>query len=58
MGNFLNAIAITETFNLGYIALRTNQRVDWDPVARKITNNTNANQYLGREYRKGWELKV
>jgi hypothetical protein len=57
-GNFLDNIAITETFNLGYIALRTNQRVDWDPVARRITNNANANQLLTREYRAGWELKA
>ena len=57
-GNFLDNIAITETFNLGYIALRTNQRVDWDPVARRITNNANANQLLTREYRTGWELKA
>ena len=57
-GNFLDNIAITETFNLGYIALRTNQRVEWDPVARRITNNADANKYLRREYRAGWELKA
>jgi hypothetical protein len=57
-GNFLNAIPITETFNLGYLALRTNGRIDWDPVARRVTNNEAANGMLSREYRKGWELKA
>ena len=57
-GNFLNAIPITETFNLGYIALRTNGRIDWDPAARRITNNEGANKLLSREYRRGWELKA
>jgi len=57
-GNFLNAIPITETFNLGYLALRTNGRIDWDPVARRVTNNEAANDMLSREYRKGWELQA
>ncbi len=57
-GNFLDNIAITETFNLGYIALRANQHIEWDPVARRITNNASANQLLTREYRPGWEPKA
>jgi hypothetical protein len=30
--------------------------VEFDPVARRITNNEEANKLLTREYRKGWEL--
>ena len=28
----------------------------WDPVALKITNLPDANQFLLREYRQGWTL--
>ena len=30
--------------------------IDWDAGAMKVTNDTAANQYLRRDYRKGWEL--
>jgi hypothetical protein len=55
-GNFLNAIAVTDLHNLGTIALRTRSKVEFDPVAVRITNNEAANKLLTREYRKGWEL--
>ena len=31
-------------------------RIEWDPVAERITNNEAANQYLEYEYRKPWTL--
>jgi predicted dehydrogenase len=46
----------TEAYLLGNIALRVNQRIEWDAKAFRITNCQEANQYLKREYRKGWEL--
>ena len=55
-GSFLNAGPVTETINLGAVALRAGQRVDYDPERMVITNLDQANQYLTREYRKGWEL--
>ena len=55
-GSFLRAQTITDTINLAAIALRSNQRIDFDPVAMKITNDAKANALLKREYRKGWEL--
>jgi hypothetical protein len=55
-GNFLNAIAVTDLHNLGTIALRTRSKIEFDPVAVRITNNEAANKFLTREYRKGWEL--
>jgi hypothetical protein len=55
-GSFLKANAITETILLGGVALRTGKRIYYDTENMKITNNTAANKYFYREYRKGWEL--
>ena len=55
-GSFLNASAVTETILLGAVALRAKRRVDYDSANMKITNNEDANKYLYREYRKGWEM--
>jgi hypothetical protein len=43
---------------LGIVALRTGQgrRIHYDGEAGKVTNIADANQYLHREYRKGWSL--
>jgi hypothetical protein len=46
----------TEAYQLGNIALRVGHRIEWDPLAFRITNCREANHYLTREYRKGWEL--
>jgi len=55
-GNFLNAGPLSEAVNLGAVALRAGARIVYDPDAMKITNLSEANSYLRREYRKGWEL--
>ena len=56
-GNFLLAGPISEAFNLGAISLRLGgKRLRWDAASMKITNDAEANKYLFREYRKGWEL--
>ena len=55
-GSFLNAGPISETINLGAIALRTGKKVLYDAATMKITNVPEANKFLTREYRKGWEL--
>jgi predicted dehydrogenase len=46
-----------ESHLLGDIALRVGQRIEWDPVAFRITNSREANQLLRREYRKGWDIR-
>ena len=55
-GSFLNAAAITDAVNLGTVALRAGKKVKFDSENMKITNVPEANKYLYREYRKGWEL--
>jgi hypothetical protein len=55
-GNFLNAAAITDAVNLGTVALRAGEKVRFDSESMKITNVADANRYLHREYRPGWEL--
>jgi hypothetical protein len=57
-GSFTNAGPISEAMNLYAIALRTGRRLAWDAAAGRITNYAEANKYLAREYRKGWELEV
>ena len=55
-GTFLLAGPVTETINLGAVALRAGRKVDYDAESMKITNFQEADKYLTREYRKGWEL--
>ena len=49
---------LTETMLLGVVAMKAGQgkRIYYDGEAGKITNMSDANQYLQREYRKGWSL--
>jgi predicted dehydrogenase len=56
-GDFRLAGPISDAFNLGAVSLRTGgKRLLFDPAAAKITNAPEANEYLTRDYRKGWEL--
>jgi hypothetical protein len=55
--NFAYAGPFTEAYQLGNIALRVGHRIEWDPLAFRVTNCREANQYLSREYRKGWDLR-
>ncbi|MEO6328484.1 MAG: hypothetical protein ABIO55_06115 [Ginsengibacter sp.] len=54
-GNFSEAEYITEAVNLYAVALRTNRLLKYDAVNLKITNVPEANKYLSREYRQGWD---
>jgi hypothetical protein len=57
VGNFLLAGPISEAFNLGAVSLRLGgKRLVWDSANMKITNTPEANAYLTREYRPGWEI--
>jgi len=55
-GSFIYAGPVTETILLGAVALRAGKKVDYDAANMKITNIPEANKFLVREYRKGWEL--
>ncbi|MBN1506068.1 MAG: Gfo/Idh/MocA family oxidoreductase [Sedimentisphaerales bacterium] len=54
-GSFLNAWPISEAVNLWAVALRTGRRLQYDAEKMAVTNVPEANKYLSREYRKGWE---
>ena len=54
-GSFLNAWPISEAVNLWAVALRTGRRLLYDAETMSITNMPEANKYLSRGYRKGWE---
>ena len=54
--NFDYAGPLTETVLLGNIAIRTGEKLYWDPENMKITNVSEANNYLRRQYRNGWSL--
>jgi len=43
---------------LGVVALRAGQgqKIHYDADTRRITNVEDANRYLPREYRAGWEV--
>ncbi len=55
-GNFRDAEHITEAINLYAVALRTGRLIKYDAASRQITNVPEANKYLSRSYRTGWEL--
>ena len=53
---FADAVPLNETMLLGIVAARAGQPIHYDGAAGRITNVPDANVYLDREYRKGWEL--
>ncbi len=54
-GNFSEADHLTEAINLYAVALRTNRLLKYDAANLTITNVPEANKYLNREYRQGWD---
>jgi predicted dehydrogenase len=55
-GSFEEVQTLAEATCLANIAIRMNRRLDWNTTDMTITNLPEANQFLGREYRQGWEL--
>jgi predicted dehydrogenase len=47
---------LTTVGNLGNISLWTGEKLRWDPIAERIVNHREANQYLTKEYRQPWTL--
>jgi predicted dehydrogenase len=54
--NFDVAGLVTEVVLLGNVAIRTGKKLHWDGPNMQFANMPEANQYLRREYRKGWSL--
>jgi hypothetical protein len=56
-GDFQLAGPICDAVNLAAISLRLGgRRLLWDSASAKVTNLPEANKFLTREYRPGWEL--
>ncbi|MBZ5618116.1 MAG: Gfo/Idh/MocA family oxidoreductase [Acidobacteriia bacterium] len=54
--DFDYAGTMIEQMLLGLVAHRVGKRLEYDPAAGRITNATEANDYLKRQYRPGWTL--
>ena len=55
--NFDYSGALAETVLLGNVSYRAGQvRLEWDAEKLEATNNSNAAQFIRREYRAGWTL--
>ena len=46
----------TSFAHLANISLELGQRIEWDPIHEKITNNEKANDFLHYQYRAPWKL--
>ena len=47
---------LTEIMLLGCVALRAGKSIQWDGPAMRVTNCSEAQQFIRREYRHGWKL--
>jgi predicted dehydrogenase len=47
-----------EICHLSNIAMRLGRELKWDPVKREIAGDSEANAFLAREYRKGYEIEM
>ena len=55
--DFVNHAAhLAEVVLLGNLAIRTEERLEWDGEAMKFKNSAAANAYLNPPYRQGWTL--
>ncbi len=54
--NFEYAGWLTEANHLGNVAYRAGKKLEWDPKTMRAANAPEADQFIKREYRKGWEL--
>ncbi len=54
--NFEYAGWLTEANHLGNVAFRASKKLHWDPMKLTATNAPEADQFIRREYRKGWKL--
>jgi predicted dehydrogenase len=48
--------SMMEQMLLGLVAHRVGKRIEYDPATGRVTNASQANDYLKRQYRSGWTL--
>jgi predicted dehydrogenase len=53
--NFLYSGLVTESNHLGNVAYRTGKKLEWDHVNLRATNAPEADQFIRRPYRNGWD---
>ncbi|MDB4688829.1 Gfo/Idh/MocA family oxidoreductase [Verrucomicrobia bacterium] len=56
LSNFSRSGPFSEVVLLGNVAIRSGKKIEWDSKNLRVTNAPEANQYIRREYRKGWSL--
>jgi hypothetical protein len=47
---------LSEAVLLGTVAYRAGKAIEWDAANLRVTNAPEAQQFIRREYRKGWEI--
>ncbi len=57
MSNFDYSGPFTEMVLLGNLAIRAQERLEWDAQNMRVTNYDAANEFVQNEYREGWELQ-
>jgi predicted dehydrogenase len=54
--NFEYAGLLTEANHLGNVAYRVGKKIEWDAKNMRVTNDSDAERFIRRDYRKGWSL--
>lgn len=54
--NFDYSGSLTETVLLGTVAFRAGEPIEWDTEKLRVTNSERAQQFVHKEYRKGWTV--
>lgn len=54
--NFEYSGLLTEANHLGNVAFRSGKTLRWDTRKMEVTNHSDAERFIHREYRKGWAL--
>jgi predicted dehydrogenase len=54
--NFGYSGRLTETVLLGVVAFRTGKKLTWDAAKLNATNAPEADEFVAKEYRSGWEV--
>lgn len=56
MANFEYAAPFTEAMLLGNLAVRSGQRIEWDSQNLRVVNSAEAQRFVSKHYRRGFEL--